>query len=364
MTNNLTDMCRDLALLQASNEETSLEDVALETDYGPQPYTFRSHSDIVAAEIPPIQWDVEGLIEHGDGPVLIFGDADSYKSWIALQIAACIASGQSLFGHFKVPKPRPAIYLNFDAGKSAFDRRAKRLDGPIPNLFIESYDAFDMDRLAATLECNRGSFLVMDCFADMYEPTPGVEQGVDMRRYCKVIRRLFEKHDCNGIIVDHGRRPRAGERSSTVAYYGSVQKKATFRQMWRIEPTRFSSDVSPTARVAVHCVRIAEAEKFSPFYVDFEWGATTFSANFGGSVLTRNTNVEVAAKNQARVRDLLLEHPDGIKTPEIAATIGLSEDEVRKHLKTLRAERRGNGKATRWALLATEGSGEDVFVED
>ncbi len=57
-------------------------------------------------------WIVEGLVgEKRKG--VIFGKAKAKKTWLALQLAECVATGRDFLG-MKVPRPRRAIYLNME----------------------------------------------------------------------------------------------------------------------------------------------------------------------------------------------------------------------------------------------------------
>ena len=64
--------------------------------------------ELLELDIPPIDWDVEGLIEHGT-PNMLSAPPNSYKSWVLLHIAICMARGEKLFGYFRTKKQNVLI---------------------------------------------------------------------------------------------------------------------------------------------------------------------------------------------------------------------------------------------------------------
>ena len=68
---------------------------------------------------------------------VIFGDGESYKSWLALAIALSTATGRELIPGYKPTMTGPAVYLDFEDNALEIRRRAGRLLGntPIPANF-------------------------------------------------------------------------------------------------------------------------------------------------------------------------------------------------------------------------------------
>lgn len=71
-------------------------------------YKFKRRNESEQGERQPPSWLVEGLIPEG-GQCLLYGAPGSYKSFIALDIALSVASGQAAFG--LATKPGEVLYV-------------------------------------------------------------------------------------------------------------------------------------------------------------------------------------------------------------------------------------------------------------
>ena len=70
-------------------------------------------ADFLAEELPQPEWIVEGFIARrmkGD----LVGGAKSRKTFLALSLALCAAAGRDWLDAYKIPKPHPTAYLNFE----------------------------------------------------------------------------------------------------------------------------------------------------------------------------------------------------------------------------------------------------------
>jgi hypothetical protein len=71
-------------------------------------------------------WLVEGLIEGTPIVTWIAGEK-SMKSWVAMYLSACIATGTPAFGRHEVRRPGPVIYVDAEYGPHEFARRLARI---------------------------------------------------------------------------------------------------------------------------------------------------------------------------------------------------------------------------------------------
>jgi hypothetical protein len=128
-------------------------------------------------------WLVEGL--WGEGAVGVIGGAPkSCKSWLALEMAAAVASGRPCLGRYDVPKPGPVlVYAAEDAPPDVRERvenLARARGAPFadlevrlilePSLRLDRTE--DRARLRATLARHRPRLLVLD-------PYVRLQRGVD-----------------------------------------------------------------------------------------------------------------------------------------------------------------------------------------
>jgi hypothetical protein len=87
-------------------------------------------SRIIPHPTPRVQWllgdDTDGLIAKGSR-VVLYGEFGSWKSWLALDLAMALATGQPWLGHFKTHQPRSVLYVDEEMAFRTLARRIKRL---------------------------------------------------------------------------------------------------------------------------------------------------------------------------------------------------------------------------------------------
>ncbi|HXM18369.1 MAG TPA: AAA family ATPase [Candidatus Tumulicola sp.] len=305
-----------------TNTEATVEKLKLDSEWQ---WEARSADDIAENPPPPPSWDAEGFLERDSGPVLWFGDSDSYKSWLALHVASCIASGSSVFGHFKSRKRINVYYINLDAGRLAFERRVCRLEHHPRNLYVVSASHWETEKFGYLLRENKDTFYVFDCWTDVYEPNASTEQARDMREAIRAIRAAFENHKANGIIVDHSKRQQIGASANPAdLIYGSTQKKASFRQVAHISTVRLAEFEPGVSRVKFTCVKMNEAEKYDPFFVDLRFAGGKYTCTYAGLA-----GGEAADGSKAEhVADSVISHlervfPQWVRPTELAQAVGL-----------------------------------------
>ena len=165
---------------------------------------------------------------------------------------------EPVFGHFEVARRSEAVFLDFDAPSKAFERRVAltrtgMAGDDAAKLLFASPETYDAEPLRKTMEEHAGAFVSLDCLADVYRTDPRIERGEAMRAWLRNLRKLYETFGCNGVVVDHSRRPTPGVPSETERYYGSVQKKAALRQMWFVERLRQADGDPSVIRAKIVC---------------------------------------------------------------------------------------------------------------
>lgn len=318
-------------------------------------WALRSAAD-VSGEIAPVEWDVHGLLERHGGPVLIYGMPEALKSWIAMHISRCILTGEAVFGHFSVTARRDAIYLNFDAPARAFERRValNKNEAPlgIARLLFASPEMYDVGRLDAIFTAHPGAFVTLDCFADIYSPSPKVEQGQAMRAFVRGLRKRYEAGGHNGIVIDHARRPTPGASVMTERYYGSIQKKAAFRQAWLVERLRTASADPTVIRAKIVCEKQGDAEKFEPFAIEARWTPTSVTLAYVGPFKEEGAKTGAAMRHRELIEPFLTGNPTGLTAKQIAEKTKLSKRQVLDAVKTPSIAPVGEGPARRYILSA------------
>lgn len=72
-------------------------------------------SHLMAQDFPPVEWLVEGLIPE-DAVVLLSGAPASFKTWLALEMAKSITTGEKFLGKFSA-KPANALIVDAESGE-------------------------------------------------------------------------------------------------------------------------------------------------------------------------------------------------------------------------------------------------------
>lgn len=251
--------------------------------------------------IPPVEFDVDGILESEDGPVLIFGDAGIGKSWLALFLAASILNGKPFLGYSTRARPF-VLYLNFDGGRKALQRRVARLGIDDDRFIVMTARAWDWAAFEELLERHPRAFVVIDCLAAVFSPDPAKDvYGAQTRAFIDTIRDLLEKYGANGAILDHAKRT-TGPRNPTSAgvfpvdYIGSNQKKATCRTMWAAECVA-DENGDPSRSIQVRSEKVNEAAPFPPFRLSFD---------FRGELVTiAEESTAIAAPGHPRKHDAI-----------------------------------------------------------
>jgi len=86
-----------------------------------------SMAQLNALKLPPVDWDIEELIEHGT-PNMLSAAPNNYKSWVLLQMGIDLARGTPLFGHFET-KQQSVMIVNEEDHISMMKNRKEMLIG-------------------------------------------------------------------------------------------------------------------------------------------------------------------------------------------------------------------------------------------
>lgn len=90
------------------------------------PLPLISFQHIISQEMPPVDWLVKDLLANQDR-VVVFGEFGSMKSWLLLDLAIAIASGQAWLGQFDIPRPKSVLYVDEEMNERLLRRRIRQL---------------------------------------------------------------------------------------------------------------------------------------------------------------------------------------------------------------------------------------------
>ncbi len=144
-------------------------------------------SDLLTGDTT-VEWIVDQLLATGSITILS-GDPSSFKTWITLHLALCVATGIPLFGEFKCIQKR-VLVLNEEDSKSRIGHRLKQLgvEGN-PPIFFHICSGF----------------------------------RVDNEKHIESIISLIEREDIGFIIIDSLRRVLTGDENESTAINNAIQ---------------------------------------------------------------------------------------------------------------------------------------------
>lgn len=193
----------------------------------------------------PVRWLVKDILPANSFSAL-YGRPGSYKSFAAIYLAACIATGSEAFG--KPCKQGPVVYIAGEGGAGLKRRRdalvkKHQLGHDIPVYFIKAQLNLrsSLDDMTALVEAVRAlqiepSLIVVDTLARAY--AGGEENSAaEMGQFVAVIGAIMEQLSCGVLVIHHaGKDESRGMRGSS-ALLGAVDSE--------LECVKVSPDSSP-----------------------------------------------------------------------------------------------------------------------
>lgn len=180
---------------------------------------FTTARELLARAIRATSWLVRGLIVEG-GVAAIIGEPKTTKSWLALDLALSVASGQDAFGEFKVPRARPAAYFFAEDLEDSITSRIRafaagrgmRAEDLATNLHVQprglSLDLSKDEDVAKVIASCRLlgplGLLVLDPLRDVH--TGKENESDDMAAVFKRLRMISKLLDCTVLIVHHSKK--------------------------------------------------------------------------------------------------------------------------------------------------------------
>ena len=195
-----------MAHVQEARQKGELPPSSAGPDASPAPHVepLRFVSAAHIKTLPPVSWRVKNLLP-AQGVAAIYGPPASGKSFLALDMAAAIASGRDWFGHKTAAAP--VFYINLEGSGALKNRIAAwehERERAFPDGVTFCLGAFNllenMDSLVAAIP--HGAVVVVDTLA---ASAPGFDEnsGADMSRAIEALSRVARERNGLALLVHH-----------------------------------------------------------------------------------------------------------------------------------------------------------------
>lgn len=168
-----------------------------------------SLEQLMAHEFPPDVWVVEDLIP--EGVTILSAEPRSFKTWLLLDVATCVASGQPLFG--TLPTTQSGILIiDEENGAKLLQQRLRLLqtEQKLPiHLMIESNFKLDAEQVSRAIKiCQEyGVGLVM--FDSLVRIHTGNENDATAMAQVFAGLRRFTKAGISVLVTHHNRKSKS-----------------------------------------------------------------------------------------------------------------------------------------------------------
>ncbi len=330
-----------------------------------------SMKELCELDLPPTDWDVEGLIEHGT-PNMISAAPNQFKSWVLNHFAICIANGVPVFDHFSTKQQSVMIVNEEDHVGQLKNRSQMLLNGGSDDLPIywhiqEEIKFTDeiMDQLLSEAQALNVTFIMFDSLRALHDANENDSQEMQkvmnqLKRFTKAgITVFFTHHHRKENRTPGFKKSETGEESR-----GSSSINAAIHGHITCEPkTIEGEDKLIIAQRKLKC-----APKLPPFTVKIIKAATMDSIKFE---YEGEYDEDETAKEQ--VAQTILEILKGTKIwlskKDFESQIKSSDSTIRKALRVLELGKKivGEGRSSlvsRGAQLSyLDGSHQEKFYQ-
>ena len=196
--------------------------------------------DLLADTIPPPRPIVDGLMHEG---MLLFGGKSKRgKSWLMLDLALAVATGNRVWQHFPTREPQPVLYLALEDGRGRIQRRLRAIlpgittSGKLQLLYdFPLLNDGAIERLRHYIETGHYRLVVIDVLARIEPAAKGHSDKTyhDIYRLFAPLQDLQRRHPFCLAMLTHLRKAEAEDIFDTL--HGSVAYQGVQDTLWVLE---------------------------------------------------------------------------------------------------------------------------------
>lgn len=318
-------------------------------------------SELDAMQFPSNRWRVMNLIPRGGSAVLASVSGEG-KTWVALELARCIAMGTNFLGdeRFETEQGK-VLYIDAENAKSELQRRGRQLSlidsdnlmiWPIDDINLYSEEAAE-DLISEILE-NKFDVVIIDTFRAVAGGLKE-EKAEEVRTFFGRFKALKERN-ISLVWLDHFRKPShfEGKVPKKEHLFGSQDKTASSEVLIMMK--------KEDEKISVYQRKNRLGKEINPFNIEIldhedNDGALKTTILFTGELDEKESKKDEAMEF---ILDIL---GDGSKTtPNIVEIVfkekRIGERNVREALKELLGsklvDKRKNGRKDEYFLFGTE----------
>ena len=196
--------------------------------------------DLLADTIPLPRPIVEGLLH--EGMVLFGGKSKRGKSWLMLDLALAVATGNRVWQHFPTREPQPVLYLALEDGRGRIQRRLRAIQpgitttGKLQLLYdFPLLNDGGIERLRHYIETGHYRLVVLDVLARVEPSARGNTDKTyhDVYRMFAPLQDLHRRHPFCLAMLTHLRKAEAEDVFDTL--HGSVAYQGAQDTLWVLE---------------------------------------------------------------------------------------------------------------------------------
>ena len=322
-------------------------DAVVKKDQDKNSSLFRKANRFMRDSLPAPAWMVEGIWSdeaHG----LIAGEAKTYKTLIALDMAVSVATGTKFLNQFDVPRTGPVMFIQEENRPSMIQDRLRRItaargllgdvevsgdqltlfpESDIP-LYVANNTGLDLtdeewvNRLDREIARINPTLVVMD---PLYRVSGGLDENSarDMNLVLGTLLNLKFKHNCGILLIHHFHKAPA-DPSQQRRHRDRISGSGVFGRWFESNLYLEASDTEENT------VFVTPEHRNSPDNTGLK---LSFEMDHEGSY---RVEVDVAGKRmqtqEERIADLVNEAP-GMTVAKLAELMGLSKSTVTRKLK-------------------------------
>ena len=196
--------------------------------------------DLLADSIPSARPIVDGLLHEG---MLLFGGKSKRgKSWLMLDLALAVATGNLVWQRFPTQEPQPVLYLALEDGRGRIQRRLRDIrpgiqtTGKLQLLYdFPLLNDGGIERLRHYIETWHYRLIVIDVLARVEPAARGGSEKTyhDIYRMFAPLQDLHRQHLFCLVMLTHLRKAEAEDVFDTL--HGSVAYQGAQDTLWVLE---------------------------------------------------------------------------------------------------------------------------------